>query len=454
MANNLQKWLFLSTPVDTAVRVNYLSQKTEGMKVLILGSGGREHAMAWKISQSSLVSHLFIAPGNPGTSGHGINISIDVMDFKGVADFCSEHEVDMVIVGPEAPLAGGIRDFLESDRRLSKLIIVGPGKEGARLESSKDMAKAFMMRHGIPTARYGSFDRSTVNEALAFLDEMKGPYVIKADGLAAGKGVIIAERLDEAKEAVRDMLERERFGSAGHTVVIEEFLKGTELSVFVLTDGKEYKLLPEAKDYKRVGEGDTGPNTGGMGAVSPVPFADAVFMDKVEDRIIKPTVRGLEKDGIPYTGFIFFGLMAVGDNPYVIEYNVRMGDPETEVVMPRIKSDLADLLSGLGDGTFSESDLVTEERFATTVMLVSGGYPGSYEKGKRMEGLDRMQGCVGFHAGTRREEDRIYTDGGRVISLTALGKTLEQALDICYENAEVVNFEGKYFRKDIGQDLM
>lgn len=454
MTNNLQKWLFLFTPVDRAGRVNYLSQKKEGMKVLILGSGGREHAMAWKISQSSLVSHLFIAPGNPGTAWHGINVAIDVMDFKGVAEFCAEHEIDMLVVGPEAPLAGGIRDFLENDRRLSKMIIVGPGKAGAKLESSKDMAKAFMMRHGIPTARYGSFDRHTLNEALAFLERMKGPYVIKADGLAAGKGVIICEGLNEANEVVRDMLERERFGPAGHTVVIEEFLKGIELSAFILTDGKEYKLLPEAKDYKRIGEGDTGMNTGGMGAVSPVPFADATFMEKVEDRIIKPTVRGLEKDGIPYTGFIFFGLMVVGQDPYVIEYNVRMGDPETEVVMPRIKSDLADLLSGLRDGTFSESDLVTDERFATTVMLVSGGYPGSYEKGKRIEGLERLQGCVGFQAGTRREEDIIYTDGGRVVALTALGKTLEQALEICYENAEVVTFEGKYFRSDIGQDLM
>lgn len=424
------------------------------MKVLILGSGGREHAMAWKISQSSLVSHLFIAPGNPGTSGHGINVPIDVMDFQGVANFCADHEINMVIVGPEAPLAAGIRDFLEGDRRLSHLIIVGPGKAGARLESSKDMAKAFMVRHGIPTARYGSFDRSSLAEALAFLEAMDGPYVIKADGLAAGKGVIITEKLEEAKETVSDMLERGRFGSAGDTVVLEEFLQGIELSVFILTDGKEYKILPEAKDYKRIGEGDTGANTGGMGAVSPVPFADKAFMEKVEERIIKPTVRGLEQDGIRYIGFIFFGLISVDGEPFVIEYNVRMGDPETEVVMPRIKSDLANLLSGLGDGTFSESDLVTEERFATTVMLVSGGYPGSYEKGKKMEGLDQMQGCVGFHAGTRREGDTIYTDGGRVIALTALGKTLEQALDICYENAEVVNFEGKYFRGDIGQDLL
>lgn len=424
------------------------------MKVLILGSGGREHAMAWKISQSSLVSHLFIAPGNPGTSGHGINVPIDVMDFQGVANFCADHEINMVIVGPEAPLAAGIRDFLEGDRRLSHLIIVGPGKAGARLESSKDMAKAFMVRHGIPTARYGSFDRSSLAEALAFLEAMDGPYVIKADGLAAGKGVIITEKLEEAKETVRDMLERGRFGAAGDTVVLEEFLQGIELSVFILTDGKEYKILPEAKDYKRIGEGDTGANTGGMGAVSPVPFADKAFMEKVEERIIKPTVRGLEQDGIRYIGFIFFGLISVDGEPFVIEYNVRMGDPETEVVMPRIKSDLANLLSGLGDGTFSESDLVTEERFATTVMLVSGGYPGSYEKGKKMEGLDQMQGCVGFHAGTRREGDTIYTDGGRVIALTALGKTLEQALDICYENAEVVNFEGKYFRGDIGQDLL
>jgi phosphoribosylamine--glycine ligase len=424
------------------------------MNVLIIGSGGREHALTWKVAQSSHVQNIFIAPGNPGTAQHGHNVPIDPMDFKALAEFIVEQEVDMVIIGPEAPLVGGLRDFLENRKDLSKLTIIGPGKAGAMLEGSKDFAKSFMIRHQIPTARYGSFDLSSLQEGLEFLRNMKAPYVIKADGLAAGKGVIIAETLPEAEKVLRDMLERKKFGKAGSVVVIEEFLKGVELSVFVLTDGKHYKILPEAKDYKRIGDGDKGPNTGGMGAISPVPFAGPDFMMKVEEQVIQPTIRGLQADGIAYEGFIFIGLMNVNGNPYVIEYNVRMGDPETEVVMPRIKSDIIDLFEGIGNDTLSESDLVIDDRFAATVMIVAGGYPGDYEKGKLISGLDLMSGSVAFHAGTSREGENIYSNGGRVLAITSFGRTLEDALSRSYGNAGHIHFDGMYYRKDIGQDLM
>jgi len=423
------------------------------MKVLILGSGGREHAMAWKICQSSLVSHLFIAPGNPGTAGHGINVPLEVMDFLSVANFCAEHQVEMIIIGSLAPLAGGLRDFLEKDRRLSQLIIVGPGKAGARLESSLDMAKSFMIRHGIPTARYGSFDYSSANEALAFLDTIKGPYVIKSDAITEEKAVVIAEKISSAREILTDILTGERSKATGQTVVIEEFMEGKEFSVAILTDGSSYKLLPEARDYRHINEGDSGPITAGVGAVSPAPFCDAVLMQRTEEQIIKPTLRGLAKDEILYTGFILFRILLFENRPYLIEYAARMGDTETAVILPRIKSDLANILTGLGDGTFSESDLVTEDRFATTLMLFSRGYPGPCLTGKKIEGLDAIRGCVGFHGGTKRQQENTYTAEGRVLSLTALGKTFEQALDLCYANAEVVTFEGKSFREDIGEDL-
>lgn len=423
------------------------------MNVLIIGSGGREHALTWKVAQSSHVQNIFIAPGNPGTSQHGHNVPIDPMDFKAIAEFIVEHDVEMVIIGPEAPLVGGLRDFLESKKDLSKVTIIGPGKVAAQLEGSKDFAKSFMVRHHIPTAKYGSFDNASLQEGIAFLKTMKPPYVLKADGLAAGKGVVIVPELAAAEETLKDMLVRKKFGKAGNVVVIEEFLNGIELSVFVLTDGKHYKILPEAKDYKRIGEGDTGPNTGGMGAVSPVPFAGTDFMMKVEEQIIQPTIRGLQADGIAYEGFIFFGLMNVNGHPFVIEYNVRLGDPETEVVMPRIKSDLIDLFEGIGNDTLSESDLLIDERFATTVMIVAGGYPGDFEKGKEITGLDQLEGSVAFHCGTKRENDKIYSNGGRVLAISSFGRTMEDALARSYTNAQRIKFNGMYYRKDIGQDL-
>lgn len=424
------------------------------MNVLIIGSGGREHALTWKVAQSSHVQNIFIAPGNPGTGQHGHNVPIDPMDFKAIAEFIVEHDVEMVIIGPEAPLVGGLRDFLESKKDLSKVTIIGPGKAGAQLEGSKDFAKSFMIRHHIPTAKYGSFDNASLQEGLAFLKNMKPPYVLKADGLAAGKGVVIATELSVAEETLKDMLVRKKFGKAGSVVVIEEYLHGIELSVFVLTDGKHYKILPEAKDYKRIGEGDTGPNTGGMGAISPVPFAGTDFMMKVEEQIIQPTIRGLQSDGIAYEGFIFFGLMNVNGHPFVIEYNVRLGDPETEVIMPRIKSDLIDLFEGIGNDTLSESDLQIDERFATTVMIVAGGYPGDFEKGKEITGLDQLEGSVAFHCGTKRENDKIYSNGGRVLAISSFGRTMEDALARSYTNAQRIKFNGMYYRKDIGQDLM
>ena len=423
------------------------------MNVLVLGSGGREHALSWKIVQSSHVNNLYIAPGNAGTQRHGRNVPLDPLNFKEVKDFVLEHEVDLVVVGPEAPLVAGIQDFFQADIELRKVTLIGPNKKAAMLEGSKDFAKAFMVRHNIPTARYGSFTASELEQAIAFLDQFKAPYVLKADGLAAGKGVVILNDKEAAIAELREMLKGKKFGKASERVVIEEFLDGIELSAFVITDGDSYKILPVAKDYKRIGEGDTGLNTGGMGAVSPVPFSGPEFMDKINHRIIIPTIKGLKSEGIDYQGFIFFGIIKVGNDPYVIEYNVRMGDPETEVVIPRIKSDIMDLFQGIADGTLSESDLVIDERFAVTVMMVAGGYPGDYEKGKLIEGLEEIPGSVAFHAGTVEDGEGVKTNGGRILALTSFGATMEQALGRSYENAEKICFDGMYYRKDIGFDL-
>lgn len=423
------------------------------MNVLVLGSGGREHALSWKIVQSSHVQNLFIAPGNAGTIRHGRNVDLNPLDFKQVKAFVLDNDINLVVVGPEAPLVEGIQDFFQADHELKSVTLIGPNKKAAMLEGSKDFAKEFMSRHNIPTARYRTFSAGEFDAACAFLDEFNPPYVLKADGLAAGKGVVILNDKKEAIAELDQMLRHKKFGEASAKVVIEEFLDGIELSVFVITDGDSYKILPEAKDYKRIGEGDTGLNTGGMGAISPVSFATPEFMDKVKHRIIIPTVKGLKEDGIPYQGFIFFGLIKVGNDPYVIEYNVRMGDPETEVVIPRIKSDLMDLFQGIADGTLSESDLLIDERYAATVMLVSGGYPESYEKGKAISGLSDLEGSVAFHAGTTLKDNEVVTSGGRVVALTSFGATLEKALTRCYDNVEKVHFDKMYYRKDIGFDL-
>ena len=422
------------------------------MNILILGSGGREHALAWKISQSPLLSSLYIAPGNGGTEQCGINIPVNAEDFQAVKTIIIEKDIHLVVVGPEAPLTAGVRDFIESDPDLKFVHIIGPGKKGAMLEGSKDFAKAFMVRNNIPTARYATFNTETIEEGKAFLNNMNPPYVLKADGLAAGKGVLIMDDLSEAGKEFEEML-RGKFGDAGKQVVIEEFLSGIELSVFVLTDGRDYIILPEAKDYKRVGEGDTGLNTGGMGAVSPVPFAQGEFLNKVEERIIKPTIEGLRKEEIPYTGFIFIGLMNCEGEPYVIEYNVRMGDPEAEVVLPRIKSDFLQMLVSAAKGELKGFRMYTDPQTACTVMMVSGGYPGSYEKGKVISGLEEVVGSIVFHAGTSMKEGQILTAGGRVLAVTSTGETMEEALAKTYENIEKINFEGKYRRGDIGRDL-
>ena len=424
------------------------------MNVLILGSGGREHAFAWKIAQSKQLQNLYIAPGNAGTAHCGTNVNIAVNDFEGIKNLVWEKDIDLVLVGPEDPLVKGIHDYFLKDDVLKDVPVIGPKMDGAQLEGSKDFSKQFMFKYGVPTARYATFTKEDVEKGYMFLESLPSPYVLKADGLAAGKGVLIIDSLEEAKTELKNMLLDSKFGAASNKVVIEEFLKGIELSVFVLTDGKSYKILPAAKDYKRIGEGDTGLNTGGMGAVSPVPFANEAFIKKVEEKVVKPTIAGLNKEGIDYRGFIFIGLMNCEGEPSVIEYNCRMGDPETEVVIPRIKSDLLDLLQGVATQSLSEKNYETIDQTATTVVMVSGGYPGDFEKGKVVTGIDNAGDSLIFHSGTKQGEDNVLTNGGRVFAITSFGQSIADAVKKSFATAEKIKYEGRYYRKDIGKDLM
>ena len=424
------------------------------MRVLLLGSGGREHALAWKISQSSHLDKLFIAPGNAGTRLCGTNVDLSAVDFDGIKSFVINESIDMVVVGPEDPLVKGIYDFFLETPELAKIPVIGPSKVAAQLEGSKDFAKAFMMRHNIPTAKYATFTKDTLEQGYTFLEKMKAPYVLKADGLAAGKGVLIIDNLPEAKAELKSMLADAKFGDASSRVVIEQFLSGIECSVFVITDGDSYKILPEAKDYKRIGEGDTGLNTGGMGAISPVPFCDKTFLDKIDNQIIIPTVKGLKAEKIVYKGFIFIGIINVKGEPYVIEYNCRMGDPETEVVMPRLKSDLLDLFEGIATNTLSECDIVFDDRSACTVMVVSGGYPENYQKGKTITGINSVTESIVFHAGTSSDGPVVQSNGGRVLAVTSYGRNLEAALQRSYDSIDKIQFDNLYFRKDIGFDVL
>ncbi len=423
------------------------------MNILILGSGGREHTFAWKLSQSNLCEQLFVAPGNSGTSRIATNIDISVTDFKAIKEVVVSKNIDMVVVGPEDPLVLGIHDFFLNDDDLKHVSVIGPEANAAQLEGSKEFAKEFLIRHNIPTAAYKSFTKENVNQGYAFLETLKPPYVLKADGLAAGKGVVILNDLTEAKAELKRMLVDAKFGKASTKVVIEEFLDGIELSCFVLTDGKDYKILPTAKDYKRIGEGDTGLNTGGMGAISPVPFVDDILMNKIEERIVKPTVIGLQKDNLPYKGFIFIGLIKVDDEPFVIEYNVRMGDPETEVVLPLLKNDLVEIFDAIAKGTLKDITIDIDKRSATTVMLVSGGYPEDYAKGKEITGIDNVSDSLVFHAGAKNEKGKTVTSGGRVMAITSFGKDYKEALKKSYQNIEKLHFDKMYYRKDLGFDL-
>ncbi len=424
------------------------------MNVLILGSGGREHAFAWKIAQSKKLKQLYCLPGNAGTAQLAINVHLSETDFEGIKKLVLEKHITLVLVGPEVPLVKGVHDFFLADEELKKVKVIGPTRQAAQLEGSKDFSKKFMLRHSIPTAKYRTIISQNIKEGYEFLESLEAPYVLKADGLAAGKGVVILNELGLAKKELNSMLHNNKFGDAGNVVVIEEFLKGIELSVFVLTDGVSYKILPSAKDYKRIGEGDTGPNTGGMGAVSPVPFADHEFMQKVEQQIIIPTIKGLKKEKIKYSGFIFIGLMNVKGNPYVIEYNCRMGDPETEVVIPRIESDFLTLMQSVGNKTLRKQELLVSSKTAATVMLVSGGYPDEYKKGIPINGIDKVIGSTVFHAGTLLDENKLKTNGGRVIAVTSLANNLHDAVSASLENAAKIDFDGKYYRKDIGKDLL